>query len=441
MESELVTEYRAAVYRTDAALVAKLLWLFIALAVFFSLFDLRLLGLHPMAYWLLANRAASIVAFAALIWKFHRCATLSEYDRLSVALLVVTQASLLISSLIRPEYQHYLLDILWIFGAYTLLHLPLMWLTVPILAFSILNIANNIFLHRLGTTELTLGIVMTGLANLVGFLSARKNLRMGEESIRLKRQLEREKREVHTQNHINETLMSLIAHDLRAPIGNLALNLEHILDLKSADTREQVLRGMVGEFKQVYVTFDNLLMWTRGLRGRLEPDPECFDVATAVAEEARLLASTLRSKDIQLTCQIPEHATLRWDRQMFKTCVRNLLSNAGKFSPQGGAVGLSIRVDGRGEPVELSVENSGEGIPEEDRTQLFQEFSPSRTPKHPGKGFGMGLYLCRLMSEANGGGIACDSVQGKFTRFTIRLTPNEDGTELSHVAAERRRAS
>jgi signal transduction histidine kinase len=85
-------------------------------------------------------------------------------------------------------------------------------------------------------------------------------------------------------------------------------------------------------------------------------------------------------------------------------------------------------VDGKGDPVELSVENSGAGIPEEKRHQLFQEFSPTKTPTQPEKGFGMGLYLCRLMSEANGARIDCESTPGQFTRFTIHLAPREGVT-------------
>jgi signal transduction histidine kinase len=421
MESDLSVEYRERVFRASAALVGKIVWVCIALALFFVLFDFLLLADRQVVYGLFAVRIALVAGLVVISWKLHRCSTLAQYDRLCIILIAAIEIALLAANSTRPEYHHYLVDILWIFGAYSLLQLPLLRLAIPLLIFSALNLSINLFLRRLVWNEMTLGVVMTVLANLLGFLNARRLLHLGIAQVRLNRQLESEKHEVQTQNRINQTLMSMIAHDLRAPIGNLAASLEYVLTLDDAATKELLLTTMASDFKQVYSTFDNMLLWARGLRGKLRPNPERFDVAKAVAEEVRLLASQARVKGIALTCDIADGTVLEWDQQMFRACARNLLSNAYKFSLEGGKVRLLVRADGEGVARELTVEDHGKGIPEDKRHELFQEFSVAEHGSQRETGFGMGLYLCRLMVEANGGQIRCDSDPGQRTLFTIRL--------------------
>ena len=172
--------------------------------------------------------------------------------------------------------------------------------------------------------------------------------------------------------------------------------------------------------------------------GKIECKIEDFDLNDVISEAANLLISEIKAKGLSLTVDAVS-VRLRTDRRRLLQCVINLLSNAVKFTEKGSirvtakyvGVGLVPAHEKEGQPqglslrdfVEISVEDTGIGIKEEDHPKLFGSFvrldSPLRTTV---KGTGLGLYLTKkLITEVLKGDIICTSGYGEGSVFTIKI--------------------
>jgi two-component system sensor histidine kinase/response regulator len=174
-----------------------------------------------------------------------------------------------------------------------------------------------------------------------------------------------------------------------------------------------------------------LLQWSRLQQGRMDCEPANLDLKEMVVQTTRLLAETANSKGIGLQNTIPEGLLVYADENMLDTVIRNLASNALKFTPSGGQVTISAHpVAESVELIEVSVSDTGVGISKKDQSKLFRldhVHTTQGTAKE--QGTGLGLIICQEMIQKNGGQIWIESEVGQGTsiKFTIPVT---EGTSV-----------
>ncbi len=236
-------------------------------------------------------------------------------------------------------------------------------------------------------------------------------------------QMIKQAEELKELNATKDKFFSIIAHDLKGPFNSILgfsdLLLENYRDL-DGDTLEKSLQAIHGASNQAYALLENLLLWSRAQTGRVDYNPEVIYLQEKVLENIRLLKFQANKKNIQLTSNIPSNLKVLADRNMMGTIMRNLLTNAIKFTNRNGKIEVSAIV--KNQQVEISVADNGIGIPKENFDKIFCIDSKTSTPgTEKEKGSGLGLILCKEFAERNGGKIWVESEleKGSTFRFTI----------------------
>lgn len=224
-------------------------------------------------------------------------------------------------------------------------------------------------------------------------------------------------------NASKDKFFSIISHDLRGPFNTLlgfALLLkEHLKDY----SQEEILRRIVkicNSAEKLYTLLENLLMWSQLQRGIMEYSPEELDLATIVQDNIELFHAQADYKQINLRMESDTKIVAYADLGMVNTVLRNLITNALKFTPVGGQVILTFRVENN--HVNVIVADTGIGIPAERLPQLFRIDTQYTNPGTNGEqGTGLGLILCKELVEKNYGTIWAESTPGAGTTFTFTL--------------------
>jgi PAS domain S-box-containing protein len=238
----------------------------------------------------------------------------------------------------------------------------------------------------------------------------------------------RELREANAQlarvNAGKDQFFSIISHDLKNPfsvmLGYTQL-LEDNFDHYSPEKILQLTRKMRGAVERLYVLLENLLTWARIQQGGLECVPDTVDVYSVTEENRELLLAIASQKQIALHNTVPRQTYVFADHNMLSTVIRNLLSNALKFTPVGGRIHVSSS-SSDDDVLTLTVTDTGVGLAPEDASKLFRIDAPyTRVGTAGEKGSGLGLVLCKDLIEANGGSIALESRPGAGTTVTLTL--------------------
>jgi two-component system, sensor histidine kinase and response regulator len=235
------------------------------------------------------------------------------------------------------------------------------------------------------------------------------------------RELEKANASLAASNHAKEKLFSVIAHDLRGPVGNLKVSLE-MLETGTLDSKEfsSLAHDLAFDVDRSYSCLENLLSWSATQLGGISTKPANLPVRDEVSEIARLAAFSFTGKGIQFVNEVPGEAVVLADRQHFHGILRNLLSNAVKFTPQGG------RVEVHAKPMKgawvVSVCDTGVGMSPEKVADLFAKQDVGSTPgTRDEKGLGLGLEICRQFVALNGGSITAESTLGTGTKIHVTL--------------------
>jgi two-component system, sensor histidine kinase and response regulator len=236
-------------------------------------------------------------------------------------------------------------------------------------------------------------------------------------------QLEAQKLELKQLNASKDKFFSIIAHDLRAPFSGLLGLTDFIIKNVEQFTQRDVKENLT-ELRDVantvYGLLENLLAWSRLQRGAMEHAPENVALHALADQIVRLFATHARQKEITLVNRVPHDLAAYVDSRMLDTVLRNLVSNALKFSDKGGKIQVMARRNGTG--VELAVADTGTGIPASDLPHLFRidvKYSNAGTAGE--EGTGLGLILCKDLVERNSGRIWVESRVGQGSTFTMRL--------------------
>lgn len=223
-------------------------------------------------------------------------------------------------------------------------------------------------------------------------------------------------------NREKDKFFSIIAHDLRSPFTSI-LGLTDILlaELKNFDPEiiEEYIHDIQNSTSQTLRLLENLLEWARMQQGRMEFNPTELKLGHLSAEIMDLYQDNAIQKNISLINHIKDEKVIG-DKNMIRTLLRNLVSNAIKFTPNGGRIELMAET-GISETI-IAVKDNGTGIRKSDMEKLFSITSNySTTGTNNEEGTGLGLILCREFVEKHHGRIWVESEFGKGSVFKFSL--------------------
>lgn len=219
---------------------------------------------------------------------------------------------------------------------------------------------------------------------------------------------------------------SIIAHDLKNPIGSF-MHLTELLSLYYDKMSPQELKQIVASLdkaaKSTYDLLGNLLDWSRAQTNRLEFLPLIHSIKPIVDSIINNLKLQAENKHITLYNEVPEKISAYFDREMIVTVIRNLVSNAIKFTkPEGRVI---IKAFAHEDFVSISVEDTGIGIPDNQIDKLFRIDTKTTTVGTASEsGTGLGLLICHEFIEKNRGAISVQSELGKGSTFIFTVPAN-----------------
>ncbi|PID89489.1 MAG: hybrid sensor histidine kinase/response regulator [Bacteroidia bacterium] len=250
-----------------------------------------------------------------------------------------------------------------------------------------------------------------------------------------KEQIEEQNKELNRKNlqltELNQTkdkFFSIVAHDLKNPF-NTILGFAKLLVFKMQKYKPE----QIHEFSKLiydasekgYKLLENLLEWSRSQTGRIQYVPEIINLAALADNTIDLFKGGAATKSISLSSDVAADDFAYGDEYMIKTILRNLVSNALKFTENEGSVSISTQEAGE-DFIEVLVMDTGIGIQKEKREQLFNigtHFSTKGTANESGTG--LGLILCKEFVEKNGGTIRIESELKKGSTFIFSLPKKE----------------
>jgi signal transduction histidine kinase len=224
-------------------------------------------------------------------------------------------------------------------------------------------------------------------------------------------------------NASKDRFFSIIAHDLKNPFNTIIgfsnmLN-EELDNVQMTNSREYARMINVSAVQTLNL-LENLLEWANSQRGKISFNPASLNVNELVREEVLMLKEMAIGKNIELTTDIPPNLNVLADKNMIKTVLRNLISNAVKFTHRNGRVEVKTFVIN--DMVEIAVRDNGIGMSKVMMDQLFKiDANLSTRGTENEKGTGLGLFLCKEFVEKHGGKIRVESQMGIGSVFIITL--------------------
>lgn len=213
-----------------------------------------------------------------------------------------------------------------------------------------------------------------------------------------------------------------VSHDLRAPVGAIQVATETLLAgaEEEPELRRRLITGIGGEVRRLARLTGDLLELARFEAGRLELHRQPTDLGQLVEGLVATYQTEAAERGITMTVEAPSDLpTLDLDPDRIAQVLANLLTNALKFTPQGGRVAVRVAVEST--HAALSVSDTGTGIPPEALPRLFDRFYQGNYGQGRKPGLGLGLAIVRALVEAHGGRVAVESRPGIGSTFTVLL--------------------
>ncbi|EOQ94739.1 PAS domain S-box protein [Leptospira wolbachii serovar Codice str. CDC] len=230
--------------------------------------------------------------------------------------------------------------------------------------------------------------------------------------------------ELQLLNHTKDRFFSIIAHDLKGPIGGMNTFAGMILEdldtrpLKRTKNDLSILFQSSGE---IYVLLENLLTWARSQTGEIAFFPEEISLFRSIESAIASVSFSIQNKSIVVKNSVDPNSMVYADEKMIETILRNLISNAVKYSHPGGDIQISS--ESIGDDFEICISDFGTGITAEIQNKLFR--IDAKQTSMPGtigeRGTALGLILCKEFVEKHGGSIRVESEVGKGSKFYFTL--------------------
>ncbi len=235
--------------------------------------------------------------------------------------------------------------------------------------------------------------------------------------------IRRQQQQLCALNASKDTFFSIIAHDLKNPFSGFLSFVALMEDSITTWDKNRIIELTAllrTSANHLSALLDNLLTWSRIQRGLIEYHPIRCDLHVMAAHNIAIFTPNAEQKQIVLSNSIPEPMLVSADVNMVDTVLRNLLSNALKFTRAGGTVDVTARSDQQS--IEVSVSDTGVGIAEEHWPKLFQiDVRYKRLGTASEKGTGLGLCLCREFVEQHNGRLRVESEADKGSTFSFTL--------------------
>ena len=236
-----------------------------------------------------------------------------------------------------------------------------------------------------------------------------------------------QQKELQKLNAQKDKFFSIIAHDLRGPFSSF-LGVTQLLDEMLPELSREEIRDFAASMRtsatNLYSLLENLLQWAKNQQGLTPFSPMKELLLSLVNESILTLLEPAKNKEIEIVNNIDGDIEVFADKNMLQTVIRNLVSNAIKFTPKGGNITLSAKANSASD-VEISVKDSGIGMNETMVNNLFQLDAKTNRPGTEGEmSTGIGLLLCKDFVETHGGAIRVESEEGKGSVFHFNIPLN-----------------
>jgi signal transduction histidine kinase len=228
-------------------------------------------------------------------------------------------------------------------------------------------------------------------------------------------------------NITKDKFFSIIAHDLKNPLHAIVLSSDLLLNRFKSMTGEQLV-DLINSINKAGLhlsnLLENLLNWARAQSNKINVAAEYFEINDVLDNVIGLQNVNAEEKSVKIINNLEAKHVVFFDKNMLKTVLRNLISNAIKFSFAQSSIVISA--EKQNSLLKLSISDSGVGMKPEDIDKLFRiDVHHSTKGTNAESGTGLGLLLCKDFVEMNGGSIKVESTFGEGTTFTIFL-PMED---------------
>jgi PAS domain S-box-containing protein len=232
--------------------------------------------------------------------------------------------------------------------------------------------------------------------------------------------------DIHEQKElerIKTEFLSLASHQLRSPLSNLKWYIDFLLTRRSKQMTEEVqgyLHKMYRRNADMAELVNTLLNLSRIEMGRIKIEKETADITEIAKSVVEELESEATEKKIALETAYSGDTVMETDRKLVRIILQNLLSNAFRYTLEGGSV--QLRILASSSKVRMEVEDTGVGIPPDEQNNIFSKlYRATNAKKIEANGNGIGLYMCKELVENMGGEISFMSKEGEGTTFFVDL--------------------
>ncbi|HET9338715.1 MAG TPA: ATP-binding protein, partial [Casimicrobiaceae bacterium] len=244
------------------------------------------------------------------------------------------------------------------------------------------------------------------------------------QNARLFREIQQKSRELEIASQHKSEFLANMSHELRTPLNAIIGFSEVLLERMFGELNEKqddYLKDIHTSGKHLLSLINDILDLSKVEAGRMELEPAAFAVPTAIDNAMTLVRERAQRHGIALSVDVAEGvAEIVADERKFKQILLNLLTNAVKFTPDGGSV--AVLAQRAGDMLEVSVRDTGIGIAKDDQEAVFEEFRQvGRHYTNKQEGTGLGLALTRRFVELHGGTIRLESEPGKGSTFTFTI--------------------
>ena len=241
-------------------------------------------------------------------------------------------------------------------------------------------------------------------------------------------ELETSYKELQRVNEIKDNFLTMISHDLRTPMTSIrgyASFMKKRPEQIDKDTMAEYAGIIVEESDRLTRLINDILDLQRFEAGMMQMELEDLELTVLVKQSLNLFQSVAREKNLNMEKDIPDQGIkVKGDSDKLQQVLANLLSNATKFTPEGGKIRTTVsRVTENGNfMVKVSVSDTGDGIPPEMQSKLFHKFQHAdKLTKKKGEGSGLGLALVKEIIEYHGGNVGVESEPGSGSTFYFTL--------------------
>ena len=262
------------------------------------------------------------------------------------------------------------------------------------------------------------------------------------ENLTLYSRLETANRQLKELDRLKSSFLSNVSHELRTPltaIGSLADNMLDGVTGSLTDKQSRYITGIKESGERLTRLINDLLDLSVIESGRVKLDPRSFSLSDLVSQVGAGLATVAQEKSVELEVADGTGNHMAWaDRDRITQVLTNLIGNAIKFTPQGGKVSVDLGPATDDEWIAINVSDTGPGIPEQERTQIFDEFYQISQPGEKKiTGVGLGLAISKKLVEMNGGKISVRSTPGEGSTFTFTVPACREARKRSNSIKER----